>query len=373
MKFTIDKKELQTAVGTVTKACAVKTTVTVLQGIRLEVDGNKLSLTGYNLEIGIRSTVDVRDGEDGVIVILAKTMNDILKKLPKGWVTVASGDDNSVTITCARSEFTVCGINAVEYPNVPAVNEGTGFSLSQAAFKKMISKTAYACSTDDKKIVFMGCLFEIKNNMLNIVAMDGLRIALCREPLEYDNVKFIVPQKTLVELAQIMDGSDEKVEIIADVNQVSFILNGYTMISRLLNGDYLDYDKYLKKGKNREIVVDKEDITNALDRALLVTTEKVQLPLKCELTSDSLNFESTGTTKKFCEQLSAKYGSDKQIIGINAKFLLDAVKTIDGKKVKIVLTGSANEALLILPDGDEENQIELIMPMRLKDKAEKAV
>lgn len=366
MRFNCDKDILLEAVLTTSRAASPKSTIPALEGILLELSDNLLSLTGYNLDIGIRTSIQVENGENGNIVINAKRLCEILRKMPSGILEIIIDNNNSATIKIGRTKMSIMCMVSDDYPQVPQANVDNGFVMQQKTLKSMISQTSFACAVTDTKPVFTGCLFEIQDNVMSVVGMDGLRIAVRQEPLNYENIKFIVPSKSLDELSHLLtDDPDSNISISLEKNQISFKFGKYTMISRLINGDFLDFHKYIKTESSNIVEISCSEIIKTLERGMLVISEKVKLPLRCEFSSDILTLSCVTSLGSFNEQLNVKYSGEPFTIGLNTKFLLDAFKACDCTDVKFIMTGKSIEPVLIVPkDGNEFTF--LIMPMRLK-------
>ena len=257
-------------------------------------------------------------------------------------------------------------MNADEYPQVPQANVENGFTMQQKTLKSMITQTKYACAVSDTKPVFTGCLFEIQDNILSVVAMDGLRIAVRQEPLNYENSSFIVPAKSLDELSHLLSDEDDKnITVSIEKNQISFEFGKYTMISRLINGEFLDFHKYIKHDNSLFVEINCSDMISTLERGMLVISEKVKLPLRCEFSSDTLTLSCTTALGSYNDQINIKYSGEPFTIGLNTKFLLDAFKASESSDVKFIMTGKSIEPVLIVPKEGTEFTF-LIMPMRLK-------
>ncbi len=366
MKFNCDKDIFLEAILTTSKASAAKSTIPALEGILMELENNSLSMTGYNLEIGIKTSISVENGEDGGTVINAKRLCEIVRKMPSGSLEISVDDNNSASIKSGRSKMSIMCMSADDYPQVPQANIENGFTMPQKILKSMIVQTKYACAVTDAKPVFTGCLFEVLDNVLSVVGMDGLRIAVRREPLTYENTKFIVPAKTLDELSHLLsDEEDKNITVSIEKNQVSFVFGNYTMISRLINGEFFDFHKYIQTDNTNYIEINCSDMIDTLERGMLVISEKVKLPLKCEFSSDTLTLSCVTALGSYNDQINIKYGGEPFTIGLNTKFLLDAVKAGDCSEIKFVMTGKSIEPVLIVPKEGSEFTF-LIMPMRLK-------
>ena len=366
MKFSCSNAVILDAFQTTAKAASSKSTIPALEGLLLELSGNTLVITGYNLEIGIRTEVEVSGSENGSAVINARTLCDITRKMPEGMITFDITEGKEVKISCASVEFAISCARSDEYPTIPEISSGKGFSVSQPVLKSMINQTKYACATVDTKPAFMGCKCEIKDNVLNVAATDTVRVALRQEELQYEDMEFIVPSKTLEELTHILsDNKDDKVTVSIEKNQVSFEVGKYIMISRLINGDFLDYRKFMNCDESVFAEVKCSQIIEMLDRALLVINEKNRMPLRCEFGEDSLAVSCSSALGKINDKINIKYNGEPITIGFNVKFLLDAFRACDTEDAKIIFTGSSTSHILIVPK-EKRTFTFLLVPMRLR-------
>lgn len=366
MKFSCNKDVFLEAVLTTSKASSSKSTIPALEGILIELDNNSLALTGYNLEIGIKTSIQVDSADKGSIVIPSRRLGDIVRKMPSGTIEITIDENKSATIKNGRTKMSIMCMNADEYPQVPQANVEKGFVMLQKTLKSMISQTKYACALSDAKPVFTGCLFEIQDNKLSVVGMDGLRIAVREEPLNYENCSFIVPVRSLDELSHLLTDEDGKeIKISIEKNQISFEVGKYTMISRLINGEFLDFHKYIKHESSTFVEISCSEMISSLERGMLVISEKVKLPLRCEFSSDTLTLSCTTSLGSFNDQINIKYSGEPFTIGLSTKLLLDAFKASECSDVKFIMTGKSVEPVLIVPKEGSDFTF-LIMPMRLK-------
>lgn len=365
MKFSCGKDVFLEAVLTTSKAASPKSTIPALEGILMELENNSLTMTGYNLEIGIRTVIPVENGEDGSIVINAKTLSDFVRKMPSGSLEIVVESNNSASIKNGRTKMSIMCMNAEEYPTVPQANIENGIVMQQKTLKSMITQTKYACAIVDTKPVLTGCLFEIKDNVLSVVGMDGLRIAVRQEPLTFEDTKIIVPAKSLDELSRLLSDSEDNITMSVERNQISFKFGKYTMISRIINGDFFDFHKHIKSDSTNSIEINCSQMIETLERGMLVISEKVKLPLRCEFSADTLRLSCVTALGSYEDQIAVKYSGEPFTIGLNTKFLLDAFKASECSDVRFVLTGKSIEPVLILPKEGNEFTF-LIMPMRLK-------
>ena len=365
MKFSCQKEVILSAVQTTSKAAAGKSSIPALEGILLELEGNNLTVTGYNLDIGIKTEIEVNGIESGNIVINARMAGDIIRKMPSGEITFSCDSNNMATIISRETEFSVMCMSADDYPVVPQVNPETSFSVPQKMIKSMISQTKFAVAVTDTKPALMGCKFEICDNILNVVAVDGVRIALRQEPVVYDNIEFIVPAKTLDELIHILsDDNDKNITFCIDKNQISFSVGDYIMISRLIDGEFIQYSKHLVCNDEVYAEVNCRDMIDMLDRAMLIINEKNKNPIRCELNGDILALSCTTGLGKINDKINVKYNGDPITIGFNAKYMLDAFKACDTDTVKLIMSSSV-APIIIKPMAGTEFTF-LVLPMRLK-------
>lgn len=365
MKFSCPKDILLGAVMTAGKAAAAKTTIAALEGVLLELSQNVLTVTGYNLDIGIRTRIPVTSIEDGASIINAKMAGDIIRKMPSGEITFSCDNSNVALITSRDTEFSLMCLSAEDYPSVPNVDPETSFSMPQKVLKSMIVQTKYACSLSDTKPALMGCKFEIEDNVLNVVAVDGVRIALRQENVAYDNISFIVPLKTLEELVHLLSDNEEaNVTICICKNQISFDVGDCIMISRLIEGEFIPYKNHLKTNNETFAEVNTRDIIEMLERAMLIINEKNKCPVRCEFKGDSLSVSCTTALGKINDKISIKYNGEPVTIGFNAKYMLDAFKACDTDMAKVLLTSSSVSPIIIVPVQGNEFTF-LLLPMRL--------
>lgn len=352
-------------VQTTSKAAAGKSSIPALEGILMELEGNNLTVTGYNLDIGIKTDIQVNGQENGNIVINARMAAEIIRKMPSGDITFICDENNMASIISRETELSIMCISADDYPIIPQVNPDSSFSVPQKMLKSMINQTKFAVAVNDTKPALMGCKFEIADNIMSVVAVDGVRIALRQEPITYDNIEFIVPAKTLDELIHILsDDNDKNVTICIDKNQISFRIDDYIMISRLIDGDFIQYRNHLVCNDDFYAEVNCRDIIDMLERSMLIINEKNKNPIRCELNGDTLSMSCTTGLGKINDKITVKYNGEPIVIGFNAKYMLDAFKACESDCVKLIMSSSV-APIIIKPLSGSEFTF-LVLPMRLK-------
>lgn len=365
MKFTSAKEILIEALLNAAKASSTKSTIPALEGLLLQLMGDQLTITGYDLEIGIKTTIEVNGIEDGEIVLNAKLFCDIMRKMPNKIITVSEKPGLKVMVKAEEIEYSILGMSGQDYPILPDVNRSVSFEMQEDILKSMIGQTLYAISTIDTKPVHMGSKFEIVDKKLNVVSVDGVRMAKRTEFIDYDDVSFVVPGKALSEILKMLsDDPEKKAFISVDRNQIIFIINGYTIISRLLEGEFLDYNKVMNFSTNIEAVINVRELAESVDRTLLLISDKYKSPVVFTFDNDYLVINCETAIGRVNEKIKIEYSGEKLEIAFNSRYVLDALKNSECDKVRILMSGSL-APIKILPMGDESFTF-IVLPIRLR-------
>ena len=373
MKFTCETKPFSKACQTVSRAAATKASIPAIEGIKIEVKGETAYLCGYNLELGITTEVESR-GEcgDGAIVLGAKTLCGITKKLP-GDFTEISVDEvhNSVEIKSGESAFQIMGIPASEFPEMPKISAEHSVSIKQSVMKQMIRQTIFAVAdANSSRPLFTGALFKVESGSLTTVGVDGYRLAKCQQPISYSGESFdaVIPRAALAEVSGLLaDDGDSEAALSVDSRHAIFIVNGYTIFSRLLEGEFLDYDTVIPRGYKTEALVDVEEMLQSVERVALVSSDRLHSPLRMAVSGTEgdhqISLDCNTAIGKAHDALKAEINGDSITIGFNDKYLSDALKNADCDEVKLQFSGPLNP-MVILPDGGD-SFVYLVLPVRL--------
>ncbi len=368
MKIICNKQALYEALVNVSKAAADKSTIPALEGVKLKLDQSTLTLTGYDLEIGINTSIPVVSSDTGEFVINSRLFSDIIKRMPTDEIEIEVSDNLAVTIIGGVTEYSVTALSAAEYPSIPELGEGDEIRLSQGILKSLISETVFAVSTNDTKPILKGELFEITDNKLNVVAIDGFRLAVRTESVKRDeDTKFIVPSKTLLEVSRLLkDDEDADCAIRVTKKQVVFDFSGYTVFSRLLEGEFHNYRGSIPQNSVTEVIIGKKELIDCLERASLLINERIKMPVRCLFDNGALKVSCSTSIGKINDEMPADVTGPKIEIGFNCKFLLDPLKVIKDDKLKLLMNGG-NLPMKIVPlEGDEYTY--LVLPVRLKNE-----
>lgn len=369
MKFTCNTKQLSDACQNVMRAVSTKVTIPTIEGILIECGSDTLSLTGYDFEFGINTTLEANVVEPGAIVINAKVISDIIKKLPDGNVTFdISG--TSVSIISGASQYNIMGIDADDYPELPSVSGGYPLFLNEAVLQSMIYQTLFAVADNESsKPVHTGLKFELSLNQLRLIGVDGYRLAIRTETVKYDgeDISFIVPKKTIRELIKLMGtDSDKNISVSVGKRHIVFDVDNYSIISRLLDGDFLDYNAALPKTCTTTVLINTNDAISCIERTLPVIENDKKNPIRCLFDNDEMRVSTVSSLGRVVDYTHANVSGDRVEIGFNSKFVLDALHAADTDQIKIELNSAVSPAK-ILPINDD-NFLFLVLPMRLKNE-----
>lgn len=369
MKFTCNTKQLSEACLNVMRAVSTKVTIPTIEGILIECGSDTLSLTGYDFEFGINTTLDANVVEPGAIVINAKVISDIIKKLPDGNVTFdISG--TSVSIISGASQYSITGIDADDYPELPSVSGGYPLFLNEAVLQSMISQTLFAVADNEaSKPVHTGLKFELTQNQLRLIGVDGYRLAIRTETVKYDgeDISFIVPKKTIRELIKLMGmDSDKNISVSVGKRHIVFDINNYSIISRLLDGDFLDYKAAVPKTSTTTVLINTNDAVSCIERTLPVIENDKKNPIRCLFDNDEMRVSTVSSLGRVVDYTHANVSGDRVEIGFNSKFVLDALHAADTDQVKIELNSAVSPAK-VMPLNDD-SFLFLVLPMRLKNE-----
>ena len=277
-------------------------------------------------------------------------------------------DDNYVVkLFCDATEFQISAMSSEEYPALPSLDLAAGMQIEQPVLNSMIRQTSYATSVSEAKPVLTGELFEVESDTLHVAAIDGYRLAVRQEPISSaENYRFVVPKRTLLEVANMLhDDAEELCTISADRRHVVFEFNGYTVFSRLLEGEFHNYRSSIPSSFETEILLDTSELTRCLERCSLLISGKYNAPVRCTFSGGSLGVWCKTGIGEINDKIPADITGPDVTIGFDNRFLLDAVRAADCDKVKIQLSGGNRVAKLVPPQG--ESFTFLLMPIQLRN------
>ena len=369
MKFICNTRELSTACNNVIRAVSTKVTIPTIEGILIECGSNTLSLTGYDFEFGINTIMNVDVVEPGAIVINAKVLCDIIRKLNNDEVTIET-NGTSVSIISGAAQYNITGIDADDYPELPSVNNGKKIELEQSIIYSMINQTVFAVAdTESSKPVYTGLKFVIENGMLTMVGVDGYRLAIRKESIGYagEDIEFVVPKKTIKEIIKLFNlEDDKKISMLISKRHIVFEIDNYSIISRLLDGEFIDYQAAIPKVSSTTILINTNDAIDCIERTLPVIENNQKNPIRCLFDGDQMRVSTVSSLGRVVDYTHANTSGDRVEIGFNSKFMLDALHASDTDEVKIELGGPVSPA--VIKPINSDSFIFLVLPMRLKNE-----
>ncbi|MBP1565181.1 MAG: DNA polymerase III subunit beta [Oscillospiraceae bacterium] len=383
MNFNCNRTKLHEAVNNVSKAVPSKSNMAALEGIKLSLSNNTLELTGYDLELGIKTTLEVNSSDKGELIVNARLFNEILRKMSSDEVTINIDEKLNITISGNATTYNISAIPATEYPDFPSITNEEPIEIPQYILRNMIDHTKHAVATNENKPILTGQLFDIEDGLFRMVAIDGFRLAVRNERITAsDKLNFVVPSKALSEISKILSKNDpiqsnpenqeskaDKPELLCkiykDLKHITFEISGYYVVSRLLTGEFHNYKASIPENFTTEVVIKTKEFTDSIDRCSLLINEQTKCPIKCTFENNSLKVNCKTSIGKVDDVIEAEVNGDPIEIGLNSRFLLDALKACDTDKIRIQLQ-APNRPVKILPMiGD--SFVFLLMPIQLKN------
>ena len=367
MRFTCEKSMLVTGLNITGRTVAQKSTLSAIEGILCRA-GNDLSLTGYNMETAITYSIDAEITEIGECILPAKLFGDIIRRLPEGPVTVTVDSLYKVHIRAGYASFNISAEPADDYPELPDVDSGRAIAVPQSALKELISGTIFAVSENTGRPIHTGVKFEIEDDTVSAIAVDGFRLARrtyhCEEPTGR-NLSFVVPAQGLKELEKILS-EDGNVNFTLGNKHILYQLENATLICRLLEGDFLDWRRVVPTGCPIKLVTQVSDLASSIERVGLIVSEKYKSPVRCVFGNQELQLK-TNNTLGVAEDRCTIAGDGKELeIGFNVRYLADALRAIPDDEVVMELTNGLSP-IVFTPVDSKHDFSYMVLPVRIKN------
>jgi len=367
MKFSCDKQFLCEAIVNVSRAVAVRSAIPALEGIKVKVTPNQVELTGYNLEIGIRTSLMAITEGEGEFVVNARIFSEMTRRMSDDVIVFELHDNMTIAISSGNTQCSIAAMSAEEYPDLPETDTQNAIKIPQGILKSMIAQTSYAVASNEIKPIFTGELFDIENGNFSMVAMDGFRLAIRNEHIAYEGKhSFVLPKKTLIELSCLIrdNDGDRECSIYVNPKNVIFDINGYFVISRILEGEFHNYRISIPHDFKTEVVINTKDFITSMERCSLLLNSKNKSPIKCTFDNGEAHIECKSAIGEIDDVLPAEISGEAVTIGFNNRFALDAFKASESDKIKIQLNGGMKVIKIIPAEG--EDFIFLLMPIQIR-------
>lgn len=363
MKLICSKTNLLGGVNTVSKAVPSKTTMSILECILVDATKGQITLTANDMELGIETIIDGEIIEKGIIALDAKIFLEIVRKLPDSDIVIETDSNYKTTITCEKAKFSIIGKSGEDFSYLPQIERNDSICLSQFTLKEIIRQTIFSIADNFNNKILTGELFEITGDELKVVSSDGLRISLRKVQLKnsYTNKKVIVPGKTLNEISKILSGdSDKDVNIFFTEKHILFEFDQTTVVSRLIEGEYLKIDNILSSDYETKVKINKKEFLSCIDRSTLLVKEGDKKPIIINILDDMMELKINSVVGSMNEEIDITMTGKNLMIGFDPKFLIDALKVIDDEEIVIDLLNP--KAPCFIRD-DQERYIYLILPV----------
>ena len=371
MKIVCYKDKILKAINSVVKGVASKTTMPILEGILIQTNDNEIKLTTYDLEIGIEYVMECEVQEQGSTVVNAIMFSEIIRKLPDTEIHISVNDKNLLEIECEGSLYKLAKMNPDEFPELPKIEIENSIEVDQNVLKNMIRKTIFAVSSEESRPIFTGCLFEVESNKLSLVAVDGFRLALRSIYLskQTNNFSAVIPGKTLNEVNKIISDSFEPVKIGVAKNQALFEMDNCKVVTRILDGEFLNYKNVIPSNWETRVKVNKNSLQNSFERVSLISSSSVEkekkYPVKVQVDIGKVVISCTNQTGDAKEELYVATEGKNLEAGFNPKYFLDSLKAIDDEDVYVEFGSSISPCLIKSVENNDYTY--MILPIRLKE------
>ena len=366
MKFKCQQSLLSSAINMVSKAVSSKTTLPILSGIYFDANNGLLKVIGNDLNLSIETSIDATVLEEGSIVIPARLFSELIRKLPNEEILFDINENHVVDIICGESSYKIVGLPGHEYPELPIIDHNNSFLIDKDLFAGMIRQTSFAISQDESRPILTGALLEIENERFNMVAIDGFRMAIKKAIVKTNlNKKAVVPGRTLNEIGKLISQSESKgdLRISFDDKQVLFTTGDLKVYSRLLAGEFINYNQILPNEYKSMAVTNTDLFLTAIDRSFLMARENKNVAIKLEVKDEYIRITSNSEMGSSVEKVNIKLEGQDLEIGFNPKYLIDALKIIDSEDIKIEFVNNVSPC--IIKPMDHDNYIYLVLPCRI--------
>ena len=369
MKIICSKSNLLYGVNIVSKAVPTRTTMAILECILIDASAGEIKLTANDMELGIETKIEGEIEERGIIALDAKVFSDIVRKLPDNEVVIETDSSFKTTITCEKAKFNIIGKSGEDFSYIPYIERNEEISISQFTLKEVIRQTIFSIADNDNNKLMTGELFEINENNLKVVSLDGHRISIRNIELKnnYKHKKVVVPGKTLQEISKILPGNaDEDVSMYLSDNHIVFEFGNTTVVSRLIEGEYFKIEQMLSSDYETKVKINKRELLDCIDRATLLVKEGDKKPIIMNITDDKMELKINSFIGSMNEEIDITKDGKDILIGFNPKFFIDALRVIDEEEVTLYMVNP--KAPCFIRD-ENETFIYLILPVNFNAAA----
>ena len=363
MKLICSKSNLLKGVTIVSKAVPSKTTMSILECILIDASTNEIKLTANDMELGIETRIEGEILQKGIIAVDAKVFSEIVRKLPDNDVTIETDNNYQISIQCEKANFHISGKSGEDFSYLPYIEKKDFIALSQFTLKEIIRQTIFSIADNESNKLMTGELFEVHENELKVVSLDGHRISIRKVELKdsYEDKKGVVPGKSLQEVSKILSGEmEDEVRIFFTANHIVFEFDETTVVSRLIEGEYFKINQMLSSDYETKFTINKKEFLSCIDRATLLIKEGDKKPIIFRITDQNMEININSQLGSMKEEIDIQKEGRDIMIGFNPKFLIDALRVIDDEIIYIYMVNP--KAPCYIKD-EEGRYIYLILPV----------
>lgn len=366
MKFTCNKNLLLNSIGIVSKAVSPTAALDILKGIKIDADKN-IKLTGSDLDLSVESVFDADIRENGSLIIDARIFSEIVRKLPDGDVEFVTTDNNEIKISCANTKFNILYLSSEGYPEINRVENGEKIKIYSRDLKEIIKNTIFSISTSESRPILTGSKFEIQKSNMRVISIDGSRLALRNQIIpetQFEDMSFVVPGRVLNELMKILKDDETIVEINIKNNSVMFSFDTFTVIARLLEGEFFDYEKAIPTNCSIKAIINVKNFEDMVERAsIIINYDDPKIPIILNISDTHINVECISKRGNFDESINIDKQGNNLRIGIDSRLLLDALKSIDHEKAVFEFNTEISPCVIKPVEGN--SFLYMVLPRRL--------
>ena len=369
MKFSVSRDALLKSLNLVAGVVERRQTLPILANVLLVLDGDRLSLTGTDLEVELVGRVQLAGkGDSGEVTVPARKLADICKSLPEGSDITFKLGDGKMAVTSGRSRFSLSTLPAREFPNVEDSLGTHQLNLKQGQLRRLIDRTGFAMAQQDVRYYLNGMLWELDKKQLRVVATDGHRLAMCTSEGKVEisgegSTQVILPRKGVLELARLLMDDDAEVSIVIGSNHIRAVTEEFTFTSKLVDGKFPDYQRVLPRSPDKVMQGSRTELRQAFTRTAILSNEKYR-GVRLKLEENSLDIQANNPEQEEAEEtVPVEYAGDSMEIGFNVSYLQDVLGVLSSDKIKMSLADPNSSALL--EESEAGDSLYVVMPMRL--------
>lgn len=365
MKISCLKEVLMNGINIVSKAVSTKSAMSTLQCILIESSLSEIHLIANDIELGIETVIEGNIIEAGKIALDAKLLSDIVRKLPNSEILIETNASYQANIRCERSKFNIPGTSGDDFNYLPEVEKNKYISLSQFTLKEVIHQTIFSISDQENTKIMTGELFEVNDNILKVVSLDGHRISIRKVELKesFEGMKVIVPGKTLNEISKILTGgAEDEIRLYVTDKHILFEFENTKVVSRLLEGEFYKIDQMLSNDYETKFIINKKEFLDCIDRASLFIKESDKKPIIMDIENANIYLKIDSSLGSMNEEIEIKKEGKDLKIGFNPKFLMDALRVIDDEEISIYMVNAKSPCFI---RNDDNSYIYLILPVSI--------